>query len=421
MSQQRYATSPTPHITVELCGGDLSITGTPGSEVTFSFDADDGHVQREGETLRLTSGSDCAITCPPASSITVQHVGGDFSAVDLSGTLAVEQVGGDVSLRGAGVVTLQSVSSDLSARDISGDLRINRVGSDLEVRRVDGQLIVANVGGDLSARSLTGGAEISQVGGDASIETDLSAGKTYRVHAGGDLTLRLPPDASARFSLRAGGEIDNRIEFAEWTGNPRSGQGSIGSGEAQVELSAGGDLMLLPTRSDADFNFNFDAIGSQIEVKMGQFEHELEAKMSELNEQIARMAAMGAADLESRLRRVDVEGIGRKVERAAEHVRQRAERAAERARHQAERAAERARRRAERQVKSHRFKFNVDLTPPWAPSKPGRPTPPSPASPPQRAAKPAATEGERLMILRMLQEHKISADEASRLLDALEG
>ncbi len=437
MGEQRFTTSPTPHITVETCGGDLSITGLAGSEVAFSFDEGDGRVEREGETFRLTIGGDCAITCPPASSLTVQTVGGDFRAADLSGTLAIAMANADVSVRGAGVVTLQTANSDVSARDIAGDLRIELARNDLEARSIGGQLIVANVAGDLSARSLKGGAEISRVSGDVSIDTDFSPGKTYRVRAGGDLTLRLAPDASLRMSARAGGKIENRVEFTEWSGDSRSGQGLIGSGEAQVELSAGGDLILLPVRSDADFSFDFDAFGSQIEAKMGQFERDLETRLSELGEHIARMAALGTADLEARLRRLNVEGVGRRAEHAAERARYQAERAAERARQQAERAAERmrekaerarrhaeraaerTRRRAERRGHSHGFDVHVDLPPPWGPPRPGRPTPPPP--PPPRAARPTATEEERLMILRMLQEHKISADEASRLLDALEG
>ena len=423
MDEQRFTTSLTPHITVEACAGDLAIAAAAEPEVIIALEGDDGDIQREGETLRMRSGGDCRITCPPASTVTLRGVGGDLSVSDLGGTLAVESVGGDVSLRGAGMVTIRSAASDVSARDVAGDLRIENVESDLEARRVDGRLIVKSVGGDLSARTL-GGFEIDDVGGDASIETDMQAGRTYRAHAGGDLTLRLPPHVSAQFQLSAGGEIEKRVEFTEWQGNAHAGQGLMGSGEARVELSAGGDLMLLPLRSDTDFDFNinFDAIGSEIAAKMGQFEHELEAKMEKLSEQISRMAEMGAHELESRLRRANIEQAGRHAERAAERIREQAERArqhAERAAERARRQAERTRRRAERHGKRHGFQFHVDLTPPGAPSRAGRAAPPPP--PPPRAAQPAATEEERLMILHMLEQRKISADEADRLLNALEG
>lgn len=410
MSKQRITTSATPHITIEACGGDLAISGAAELEVLFDFDAD-GDVQREGESLHARSGGDCSIACPPGSSITVQTVGGDFSAADLKGTLAVAEARSDASVRSAGVVTFTSVGGDLSVRDLTGELHVEKVSGDLEVRRIDGKLSVSAIGGDLSARSLESGFDIAHVGGDASIETELEPGKTYRVNTDGDLTLRVPSATDAHFTLKAGGEIERGIEFDTWEGNSHAGQGKIGGGEAQVKLSAGGDLTLLPMKASSGFTVDFDAIGSQIEAKMSQFERELESKMHDLSEQIARMTS---GDIEARLQRMDVPDASR---RAAERARERAERLtervrekAERARRQAERAAERARRRSERASRHrHGFGFNFDFPSPWTSA---------PAS--AKAAKAAATEEERLMILRMLQEHKISADEAAKLLEALE-
>jgi hypothetical protein len=408
MGKQRYTTSPTPHITIDVCGGDLLIEGSAASEIIFDLDEDSSRVEREGETLRVNSGGDCRIACPPASTVTLQQVGGDLNISDLTSTLAVENAAADVSLRGAGVVTFTHVGGDLSARDVNGDLRIDAIGGDLEVRRIDGQLIVGGSNGDLSARNLSGGARIN-CAGDVSLETNLVAGKTYSVSAGGDITLRVPPDAGATFDLNAGGEIEKRIEFNEWAGDRHSGKGRIGEGTAVVTLNAGGDLTVLPTRED----FDFEAIGEQLEAKMGQFERELEAKMADLSKHIAQMATAGVADLDSRLRRVDVDGITRRAtERAAERARRQAERVTERLRQQAERQAERARRQAEharRHAERHgKWGFVVASA-----------TPPRPPAPPGKASQPA-TESERLMILRMLEQKKISTEEAAKLLEALE-
>ena len=408
MRKQHYTTSPTPHITVEACGGDLVIEGTATTEVLFELEDESSQIEREGETLRVRSGGSGRVVCPPASSITLKHVGGDFSAGDLTGTLAVESVAADVSLRGAGVVTFNQVGGDLSARDVSGDLRVESIAGDLEVRRIGGQLIVGGSGGDLSARDLSGGARVNCTG-DVSLETALAAGKTYTFNAAGDVTLRLPPDADAQFKLQAGGEIDKRVEFDEWSGDRHGGRGKIGAGSASVELVAGGDLTVLPTRVD----FDFDALGEQIDAKMEQFERELEERMSELGQHIERMAAAGVMDLDARLRRVDVEGLTRRAtERAAERARRQAERVAQRARKQAERQAERARHMAEharRRAERHGGK--------WGFAAPPAPPPPRASS---RSAQPA-TEAERLVILRMLEQKKITTDEAARLLEALEG
>ncbi len=97
--------------------------------------------------------------------------------------------------------------------------------------------------------------------------------------------------------------------------------------------------------------------------------------------------------------------VGEKARRVAEKVELKAEGIAERARQQAERNAERARMRADQAERR------------WQRASGQRSTPsPAPA--------PTPTPGddkreERLSILRMVEEGKITADEAAKLLSAL--
>ena len=44
MAKQHYTTSPTPHITIEACGGDLVIEGTATAEVTFELEDESSRV-----------------------------------------------------------------------------------------------------------------------------------------------------------------------------------------------------------------------------------------------------------------------------------------------------------------------------------------------------------------------------------------
>jgi membrane protein involved in colicin uptake len=104
---------------------------------------------------------------------------------------------------------------------------------------------------------------------------------------------------------------------------------------------------------------------------------------------------------------VDGERISRRAQEAAERVRRQAERAAEKARVKAEKArvkAERAGRRHERHAAGVR----------WSWSAPQPPKPPKPPAEP-------VSDAERMAILKMVADKKITADEASRLLAALEG
>jgi len=92
-----------------------------------------------------------------------------------------------------------------------------------------------------------------------------------------------------------------------------------------------------------------------------------------------------------------------------EKVARRAQEAADRARRQAERAADRARVRAERASRKHGHR-GVGFQVAW------------PSSP--QSSKPAGepvSDAERIAILKMVADKKITADQASKLLSALEG
>ncbi|HET7767383.1 MAG TPA: hypothetical protein VFN74_01335 [Chloroflexota bacterium] len=141
---------------------------------------------------------------------------------------------------------------------------------------------------------------------------------------------------------------------------------------------------------------------------------------SELGEAVADIGKRIARDVAKGLRGSGAEvsdDLARKIEEAAERfaknaerhasrVAEHAERHAERAARHAERVAQRATRHAERGVRRGRWWFN-EHSDEWSGGT---------AAPRSRA-----TEEERLAIMQMLRDGKITAEQASTLLDALGG
>ncbi len=103
------------------------------------------------------------------------------------------------------------------------------------------------------------------------------------------------------------------------------------------------------------------------------------------------------------------ERISRKVEKATQKVHEHVEEASRRAQKHAEQAA----RRAERQTRGHNVRANVSIGR-WNWDIASKGTPPAPPSEP-------VTDEERMTILKMLQQKKISAEDAEKLLSALDG
>jgi hypothetical protein len=210
------------------------------------------------------------------------------------------------------------------------------------------------------------------VQGNVRLGPPFSAGAIYHVDAGGNLTVSLPADASLRLALRAGGRVRSLLPELVLERADGDTEGVVGAGEATLEAEVKGNISIGSPEGAQSFEMG---------ASMEQLSAEVEVQV---NEALAKMASR----LEESLGRVNGVAIQQRVEQAAERARRKAERAAERARMRAERAERRWQRVSGR------------------------------TSRPEKAA---ATDEERLRVLRMVEEGKITPEQASELLVALEG
>ncbi|MBN1889840.1 MAG: hypothetical protein JW850_17725 [Thermoflexales bacterium] len=396
-----FETSDTPHITIDECAGELSIGGN-GSQVTVEVEGEEGNLisRREGEAISLTARSKCHLLCPRGASLTLRQVKGNLRVRHVNGPLAIEAAHGNVCLRDLGPLAIQSVAGNLEARQVGGSLSLGRVSGCARIRQVKGKLAIERCDGDLNARDL-GGAEAREVHGNIWLSSELSHGQEYRLHARGNIKAYFPADSSARCSLEAGGELRCGIELEESQQVARRLTGRWGDGQALVELHAGGNLLV--EGDDNEWGIG-DRIEEIVEAEMSRLEQRLHEELSGLGD-------LGTS-MEDKMRR--------KFEKKAEWARHVAEKEAERAVHRAERIEEKARRRAERMEEKKRERGERTAgqagrrPPPWPSFQWGAPPRPAPKREP-------VSNEERLAILHMVEQKKISSEEAARLLEALEG
>jgi hypothetical protein len=280
------------------------------------------------------------------------------------GDIELKDVSGDLSMRDVNSVTVDAVQSDFSLRGAKGNLHVKKANSDVSIRDVDGNITLDSVADDLALRDVRGNVA-ANVAEDVVFYLNPQAGNTYSITAGDDILLVMPPKADATLTLNA-----DEIVF-EWKGVENDDSASrvvtLGDGSASITLSAGGDIRI-SNRADA----------------------------GESAEDFGNFAGMG----------MDWSGFGdrisRRVEQATERAQRKMEAAARRIEHKT-RDAERRARRGKGGLEIGRWG--------WDFSNKGVPMPP----------KSQASEEERMAILKMLQEKKISAEEAETLLAALEG
>jgi hypothetical protein len=294
--------------------------------------------------------------------------------VPKSASIFIKNIEGDAAIRGVmGGIELKDIQGDLSIRDVDS-VSIDTIQSDLSLRGAKGHVSVKSAQSDISIRDVDGNVSLESVVDDlalrdvrgnvsANVDNDVvfyldpQAGNTYSITAGDDILLVMPPKANATLTLNAD-EID-----IDWKGVVKDDATNrvvvLGNGSAIVTLNAGGGIRVT---NQADAGNTAEDFGN--------------------------FAGMG----------MDWSGFGERISRQVEQATRRATK-------QAEEAARRTGRRGEPKVNVNMGRWNWDPSPKGVPMQP----------------KPQASDEERMVILKMLQEKKITAEDAEKLLAALEG
>jgi hypothetical protein len=355
----------TPRIKVDSIGGDLSVVGWDG-DVLIKSDEDELNFEQNDSELMLTCSGDLALRVPKDSTFEFTNIGGDASIRGVQGSIDLQNIGGDLSIRDAGSVTIGSIGSDFSLRNGKGDVHVRSAGGDVSIREVEGNIQLDSVGDDLALRGAHGDIKVN-VGEDVIVYLTPKADGTYSIVAGDDILLVLPVETNATLTMQ-GDKIDVELPGVEPDGDATERVVVLGDGSAKISLSAGGDVRV-SDREDA----------------------------AEYAEDFGNFAGIN----------FDFSGIGEQISRQAERATARASRRAEDATRRAEEAVRRAERHARRgKVGLEIGRWNWDLK--------GTPKPPIPPTEP-------VSDDERMAILKMLSEKKITAEQAEQLLSALEG
>ena len=391
MFKQVFETGATPHITITECLGNLIVRASEKQKVDLRLQGDGAGVvlEQEGDAFTLTAPAGCHITCPPGTILTVGNVTGNLKAEGTKGATTIETVYGNVTLRAVGSVSLEQTYGNLRLRQGMGDLQAQVTRGNVRIQQIAGNVSVAQVDNNLTIEGLYGGLKANQVRGNIRLGATFSPGQVYRLNTTNNLTVHIPADASLSMSLRTDGEVRSSIPglaLEEIDGGLR---GILGSGEASLEADVRGNISLRSMGAEEemaeeiplDFVVDLEGLGTQIEANIAEAMAQMETRLEE------SLGHINSDQFRSQMERVKEQAL-RSTERVAQQTRQTAEREAERARMRAERAERRWQR---------------------ASGKKSRPK-----------REPASDE-ERMRVLRMVEEGKVTPEQAAELLTVLEG
>ncbi len=328
-------------------------------------DSDSFRMKDEGGAIYVRADSDARLRVPAGASVTLEKIGGDAALTGLNGEVSVQRVGGDLTVQKVKSFSADSVGGDCYFKEVEGSVSLNRVGGD-----VDGFKVVDfsahDVGDDLELSGVSGKVQV-HCGGDVRLQFNTVDIPASQVDAGGDVDLYVLKAAKALLKMHSGAEeITVSAGGQEFESRAGDFEMPLGDGGAEVDLTAGGEIEVREGKETmGEFSFVFDELqnnwrdfGKDIEDKIRESMKGLNHTMRYAGWQASEAMAHAADKLDESLRGKDGKVYG----------------------------------------------FSFD----------DKPTQPA------KKEKKVVSDEERMMVLKMLQEKKISVEEAEKLLSALE-
>ncbi len=395
-AMQTFETGPTPRLTLHSVEGNLTLTGwdRPEMQVRTSGDDETLTIEELDGAWTVQSGEDLWLQVPVQTAATIGVVEGNASISLILGGLTIDAIEGNAAIHSVGAVTAANIEGNLTARLIAGDLSIETVEGNAQIAKVAGSVQLATVEGNLVLDESSGNID-AVVEGNVKVQTILSGGQHCTIRAEGSITCEVPREAGGIFSLRADGAIRVK-DFGD--------ERSVRAGEviferqpahAHMTLEADGNIMLRGAQPRAFDETEFTS----------SFEDEMALRSAEITQQISAQIESQVNELSRQLddklsRLGNNEELAVKIQERVQSAMRRAE----------EKLAEAMRKMEQRTQESEGRRRKGGWTPP---------PPPPPAAPkPKRSP---ATDEERMMILRMVEQGKLSVEQAEKLLTALNG
>lgn len=348
----------------------LFIEGKPMPQLSATVeDGNSFRMKDDDGTIQINSNSDTKLVIPDTAKLIIERVGGEASIVNMKEKVEVQRIGGDLKFQGLKEIEIDTVGGNVIFKEVAETVEIKRVGGDLDGFKAT-DLSANSVGGDTELSGILGKIQLTS-GGDVHVQINTPQICETKIRAGGDITMVVLENSSANLSLESDGEdisvhaCGQELEFEK-----HSYSLPLGNGGESVELKAGGSIEVREGKEAMnEFSFVFDNIGESWRDFGREIEETVKRSMRGVNHSLrhasweASNAMRGAADKFDEFARKNSYGPDGKV---------------------------------------YGFGFQPENSAPVKEKK-------------------VASDEERMLILKMLQEKKISVEEAEKLLQALEG
>lgn len=383
-------------IELEMVGATLNAKGWDRDEVRLDTrDLKKLSTEETENGIRISCKENLNLWIPHESSLIAERIGGTAIVRNIHGDVSFERVGGSTTVKDAASLSVGQCGGSLSAKNIDGDVTAERVGGSATIKAVAGDVRLSKISGSTNLRNIDGNITVKDASGSFTVR---DAGPDIDVECRGNASLHLADIGEGHYTVNASGNVFCHLYGAEDVAiSLESGSGDVhlftdegiealhtgkhqftlGEGEGQLAIKAGGSVTVDTRTSAKGFAFDtdfgedlaedFETLADEISEQIsGQVESQLESLDEKLESLRARLQAGGLRRSTARRTERRLNAAQRKLHRKLEQSKAR--------------AVAKARRRAE-----------------------------------------PVSEAERLSVLQMVQDKKITVEDAEMLLNALEG
>ena len=389
MSKNRQVISVSEDtIIVIKAHGNLDVKGTPEWEISISTDINVQKIRHEGDMLRLLFVEDCELTVPQNAKVVIERAGENARVREINETMEIYKVSGDLALQNTGKVSVSRIGGDCLLEKIHDDLVIEKMYGDLKGFGVSGKIQIERVGGDVNLHGVSNGVKI-KANGDIRLGLSGSSTEEIYLRSGDDIELSLPVEPNANLTVKSREEKIS-IDLAERTEKIRVKNSDfiLGEGLQKIELDANGKVDITSKQFDDTEVLHLfeelDNLWKQLKTE-SETRRETRAQTTNWEEDLATGVSKVTSEALSELSVLTDKKLIETLTKAESRVQD-------------------ALRKVEKKIRELGYE------------DPGMTTP----GEKNKRKSPEVTAEERLVIMRMLQEGKISVEEADKLLEALE-
>ncbi len=232
--------------------GNLDITGWDRPDITLDINNYTQRVEQNADGLRIVSFEDCLINIPSDVSLEIEKAFGNVRIREISGDVKIIKVNGKLAVQTLANVKIGKIDGECLVNKLTGSLLIEKVNGELKGDEILGTVSVSKCNGRVTLNRLGNSVNISSNG---DIELGL-LGDTHgnvNLRANGDVKLFIPPLFRMNYKLESKSEVI-KISLTDQTSemNTRRFTSGVEEFANDVNIVADGDIHITSTASMTD-------------------------------------------------------------------------------------------------------------------------------------------------------------------------